>query len=58
MAVLAASGKDGVISKAVTKMFNDSADLIEDQSTEFLSRAAGGVSTDSSDGTTGTNDGG
>ncbi|MDD5429898.1 MAG: hypothetical protein PHE97_04170 [Candidatus Omnitrophica bacterium] len=56
--MLAASGKDGVISKAVTKMFNDSADLIEDQSTEFLSRAAGGVSTDSSDGTTGTNDGG
>ncbi|MFA7676610.1 MAG: hypothetical protein WCY34_00380 [Candidatus Omnitrophota bacterium] len=48
VAVLAAASKDGVISKAVTKMFGDSATLIEDQSSEFLSRAAGGASSTTS----------
>ena len=42
VAVLAATMKDGPLSKAITKMFNDSSQVIEDQSTDFLQRVGGG----------------
>ncbi len=45
VAVIAATGQGGVLQKAITKLFNDSSQVIEDQSDNFLSRVGGGNTT-------------
>ncbi|MBU1113481.1 MAG: hypothetical protein KKH93_06395 [Candidatus Omnitrophica bacterium] len=44
VAVIAATKKDGPLSKAVEQMFNDSSQVITDQSSDFLARVGGGSS--------------